>query len=77
MSENDYKPNLRLVNVGKEFRDMFGRVEAMGLALGEDDWRFEIDTPTGGKVTFNEHASARYVYEYMLREGWVCEIPND
>jgi hypothetical protein len=68
-----HKLNLRLVDASAEARELFGTVEFMGHDITKPDWRFEIDTPTGGTVTFNSQATAAYVRAYVECEGWEVE----
>jgi hypothetical protein len=35
------------------------------------DYRLEIDTPTGGEVTFHRGADAGHVVAYARHEGWL------
>jgi hypothetical protein len=66
-----YDPHIRLVDVTAEARAAFGDdvvrelAEAVGGPLPIVSWRFEIDTPTGGKTTFNSQATADYVAAYV------------
>lgn len=68
---NKYKMNLRIVDVNKALRNMIKSDEFLGRDISGPDYRFEIDTPTGGVVTFSQQASALWVMNYMDREGWV------
>jgi len=65
-----FKLNLRIVDAAEEFRNLFGTTEFMGRDISLPDYRFEIDTPTGGTVTFHQEATARHVMQYIEREGW-------
>ena len=65
-----YQLNLRIIDAAEELRKLFGKVEFMGRDLTIPDYRFEIDTPSGGTVTFNQEATASHVIEYVKREGW-------
>jgi len=70
MAEKKYRMNLRIVDVNKQLRDATKLNEFMGIDISGPDYRFEIDTPTGGEVTFNRHAEASYIMAYAEREGW-------
>lgn len=64
---SEYDPRIRLVDVSVRAREVLGEKVAQdvgaitGRAMPEHDWRFEIDTPTGGTTTFNRYATADYV----------------
>jgi hypothetical protein len=50
----DYDPRLRIVDVAAHARELFGEKGAafiIGRPLPEHDYRFEVDTPTGGEMT--------------------------
>lgn len=70
MSNTDYSPNLRMIDVNLMLRTQIGCDEFMGVDLTKPDYRLEIDTPTGGSVTFNRYATADFVMSYMINEGW-------
>jgi len=69
-----YRMNLRVIDVSAKARELFGTEVMQQLAPHRDpllpDYRFEIDTPTGGEVTFNRYATAEHVMAYVEREGW-------
>lgn len=72
-----YDPRLRLVDVRAQAIELLGAEAVAEIALIGDadrvrDWRFEIDTPTGGETTFNRHATADHVaasVETLKREA--------
>lgn len=66
-----YDMNLRIVDVAADFRKTFGDLDFNNQPLPEHDYRLEIDTPSGGLVTFHQGATADHVKEYMRREGWI------
>jgi hypothetical protein len=74
MAGKKYDPRLRLVDVHARAVALFGAesVAELRAVTGQDpvdhDWRFEIDTPTGGSTTFNRHATAEYVAHYIATE---------
>lgn len=70
----EYNPRLRIIDAAEDFRKLFGRVEFMGRDVSTPDYRFEIDTPTGGTVTFHAGATADHVREYLQREGWSTDL---
>jgi hypothetical protein len=63
------KINIRVVDVAETARGLFGD-EFMGRDMTIPDYRLEVDTPTGGEVTFHQGATADDVAEYWKREGW-------
>jgi hypothetical protein len=73
MAGKDYDPHLRLADAQAAAIEMLGAEAVADLRAGtgleqvEHDWRFEIDTPTGGTMTFNRYATAGYVAD-RIRE---------
>jgi hypothetical protein len=69
----EYDPHLRIVDVVAEAREVFGAEavadlrSAVGLPDVEHAYRFVIDTPTGGELTFNRSATAEYVMTNIER----------
>lgn len=71
LDDAPYDPHIRLVDATAEVRTVFGdkvmqEIAALvGVPPQTVDWRFEIDTPTGGKTMFNSRATADYVAAYV------------
>jgi hypothetical protein len=70
--------SVSVVDVAAQARELYGAEvyagimrDLHGIAAPEHDYRFEWDTPTGGKVTFHENATAEHVALYVGRE-----VPN-
>lgn len=60
--------NLRIVDAAEPLRKIFGNLYFMGTNLSEPDYRFEVDTPAGGTITFNAQATAEYIMLHC--QGW-------
>lgn len=70
MPAAEYDPRIRLVDVTAEAREAFGdealrHLAAVTGASTGPSWRFEVDTPTGGTMTFNHTATAEYVAQVV------------
>jgi len=63
--------SLRLIDVADQFRKMYGpnAAAALGRPIPEHDYRFEVVTSEGSRITFNCGATAADVAEYLEREG--------
>jgi hypothetical protein len=65
-----YNPNLRITDVAAQLRRIVKENTFMGRDISTPDYRFEIDTPTGGVVTFHQGADVMHIMDYIKREGW-------
>jgi hypothetical protein len=67
------KTKLKIIDVAQDVKNLTGLKTGdvwINGPLPEHDYRFELDTPTGGTVTFNKWADAKDIVEYARREGW-------
>lgn len=66
---------VKLIDVVADFRRAFGNdalremCEAMGISVGDHDYRFEVTTDDGTQVTFHGSATASNVARYLVDRG--------
>lgn len=78
MSDNDDElpkdrplATVQVVDIMETARALGMDVSAMtGRPAPQHDFRFQLATPTGGEVCFNQFATAEEVARYCEREGW-------
>lgn len=62
---------IKLVDVAASAREMFGAAadEIAGRRLPEHDWRFEVTTAAGARISFHSDATAEHVAAYLAERG--------